>query len=68
MSEAEEALEYLIVSLERRYRGTTAKQFERSVSPAMADAFVRGWIAVGRNRLDIPSEWQGLADSFAGLG
>ena len=35
--------------------------------PLMADAFVKGWLALGRDRLDIPGEWQDMADSFAEL-
>ena len=62
-----EALTALINALERRTRGLTGRQFENMISPAMADAFVTGWVALGRNRLEIPGEWQDMADSFSEL-
>ncbi len=58
------ALDALLTALDRRTRGLTARQFEHTVSPAMGSAFVKGWLAVGREPLDIPGEWQDMADSF----
>jgi hypothetical protein len=63
-----DALDALISAVDRRTNGLTGRQFENMVSPAMADAFVKGWIALGRNSDDIPGEWRELADTFAELG
>lgn len=68
MSDTTKALEALIVALERRTDGLTGRQFERMVSPAMADAFVKGWLALNRNPDDIPGDWQDAADTFAEIG
>lgn len=65
---ATKALEALIDALERRTNGMTGRQFENAVSPAMAGAFVKGWIAIGRNEDDIPGNWLDLADTYAEIG
>ncbi len=65
MQQTAEALDALISALNRRTDGLTGRQFEYMVSPSMADAFVRGWLALGRNAQDIPIEWQDLANAFA---
>lgn len=67
-TELETALTALVSALERRTNGVTGRQFDNMVSPAMADAFVRAWNALGRNRLDIPGEWQDMADTFLDIG
>ena len=67
MFDITEALEGLITALERRTRGLTGRQFENTVSPLMADSFVKGWLALGRDRLEIPGEWQDMANSFEAL-
>ncbi len=67
MHDVTEALDALITALERRTRGLTGRQFENTVSPLMADSFVKGWLALGREALDIPGEWQDMAGRFAEL-
>lgn len=62
------ALADLLLALERRTRGITGRQFENSVSPAMGDAFVKAWLALGRDAADIPAEWQDMADSYGEIG
>lgn len=64
---AKYALELLVTALERRTHGLTGRQFENMISPAVADAFVKSWDALGRPADDIPGEWLDLADTFANL-
>ena len=63
----EEALAALVEALERRTNGLTGRQFENMVSPAMGIAFVNAWVALGRDRDEIPGAWQDMADSYAEL-
>lgn len=67
MHDVTKALDALITALDRRTNGMTGRQFENAVSPAMGVAFVNGWLALGRNRDDIPGDWQDMADSYSEL-
>jgi hypothetical protein len=60
----EAELAALVDALERRTRGETGRRFENIVSPAMAGAFVKAWLALGRDPIDIPSEWRDMADTL----
>lgn len=65
MNDPIKALDALITALERRTDGMTGRQFQNAVSPRMADAFVQGWLALGRNEYDLPGDWQDMADTYA---
>jgi hypothetical protein len=67
MKDAKSALDALVNALDRRTQGLLGTQFERMVSPAMGEAFVDAWLALGRNPDDIPGNWQDMADEAAKL-
>lgn len=67
MDDFRDELTGLIDALERRVSGMTQRQFENAVSPAIAHAFVSGWVAIGRRVEDIPEQWRDMANIYAEL-
>jgi hypothetical protein len=63
-----EALAALVDAIDRRTRGCSGRQFENIVSPAMADAFLSAWRALGRDHETLSPEWHDMAATYADIG